>query len=354
MPRIKPPRSQQQEEHAELAAIESHDPPVEDIEIELIDEPSGGAEIEIAAAPEPAPAAAAPATPAADDNPLQRALDAQARAEEIARTAQARADDLTRRDHAREAELSRERGDREEAEYNSVLTAIAAEQSSLDKATADYAAFSAAGEWGNAAKAQRIISTAAARLDRLEDNKVTFDSKREAARADPPSARQPAAAAPVPVDFESKLATIGVPEPGKAWLRKHPEFVNDPTHNKKIGAAHNYLTDVEGIEPFSTAYFDALDTRFGFKTPPATPAAEATPPKQRSIPMSAPVSRDVPTPSGERQPSSKVTLTAEERQIARTSFTSDMTNAQKELLYARNKAKLARMKANGEYQERTS
>ena len=66
--------------------------------------------------------------------------------------------------------------------------------------------------------------------------------------------------------------------------------------------------------------------------------------------MTAPVSRDVPTASGQRQPSSKVTLTAEERQIARTSFTaSDMTNEQKELLYARNKQKLAQQRANGAY-----
>lgn len=69
--------------------------------------------------------------------------------------------------------------------------------------------------------------------------------------------------------------------------------------------------------------------------------------------MSAPVSRDVPTPSGQRQASSKITLTAEERQIARTSFTAaDMTNEQKELLYARNKQKLAAQRANGAYPER--
>jgi hypothetical protein len=45
-----------------------------------------------------------------------------------------------------------------------------------------------------------------------------------------------------------------------------------------------------------------------------------------------------------------VTLTAEERQIARTSFTApDMTNEQKELLYARNKQRLAQQRANGAY-----
>ena len=66
--------------------------------------------------------------------------------------------------------------------------------------------------------------------------------------------------------------------------------------------------------------------------------------------MTAPVSRDVPSANGQRQPSTKITLTAEERQIARTSYTApDMTNEQKELAYARNKQKLARERANGAY-----
>ena len=68
--------------------------------------------------------------------------------------------------------------------------------------------------------------------------------------------------------------------------------------------------------------------------------------------MSAPVSRDVPSTSGERA-KPKMTLSPEERQIARTSFTSDMTNEQKEYLYAKNKQKLHAMRANGSYRPTT-
>ena len=77
--------------------------------------------------------------------------------------------------------------------------------------------------------------------------------------------------------------------------------------------------------------------------------------------MSAPVSRDVPSPSGQRQASQRtVHLTAEERAIARNSFGSikdstgkmvDLTNEQKEMLYAKNKQKYQKMLANGEYQD---
>lgn len=70
--------------------------------------------------------------------------------------------------------------------------------------------------------------------------------------------------------------------------------------------------------------------------------------------MSAPVSRDVPTASGQRASSTKITLSQEERQIARTSFTADnMTNEQKERLYAQNKQKLMRERANGSYRQTT-
>jgi hypothetical protein len=75
------------------------------------------------------------------------------------------------------------------------------------------------------------------------------------------------------------------------------------------------------------------------------------------MPVSAPVSRDVPTASGQRRTNS-VTLSAEEREVARNSFGSvngapDLTPDQKERLYAQNKAKLARMRASGEYRQTT-
>ena len=69
--------------------------------------------------------------------------------------------------------------------------------------------------------------------------------------------------------------------------------------------------------------------------------------------MTAPVSRDVPGPSGTRT-TNRITLTPEERAIARTSFTAtDMTDEQKERLYAMNKQKLNKMRANGEYRHTT-
>ncbi len=149
-----------------------------------------------------------------------------------------------------------------------------------------------------------------------------------------------------------------VPDNAKVWLRSHPELIEDTAKTKALGSIHNYLIDIERIEPFTQAYFDALDTRLGFKKAPAAepePHVQPQPPR-RSMPVSAPVSRDVPTSSGQRAPSSKIILTEEERRVARTSFTDPtgkMTDADKEYLYAQNKRKLQAMRANGSYRQTT-
>lgn len=350
MPRIRPPR-QAAPDPADLPVMEDNTPPTEDVEIVLADDPGGDADIDLVEppAPEPAPEPAPQPAPApSPDDALVRAAEATRRAEELQRANA----ELIRRDREREQQLAREQTGREDAEYNSVLTAIAAEQGSLAKAKSDYATAAAAGDWEAAAEAQDAIAAARTQLVALERGKQSFETR----RAEPPApkpASAPAAAAPPP-DFEQKVANLGVPDNAKSWLRQHPELVNDAAKNEELGAAHLYLTKAKKIEPFSQAYFEALDNEFGFKAAPAAaPQPEPQPqpqPQRRSIPMTAPVSRDVPTPSGQRQASSKITLTAEERQIARTSFTApDMTNEQKELAYARNKQRLQQMRANGSY-----
>jgi hypothetical protein len=70
-------------------------------------------------------------------------------------------------------------------------------------------------------------------------------------------------------EFEEQMRYMdwrrSMPTNAVAWLRKHPEFLMDAAMNRKIGGAHNYLVDNKGLQPFSEAYFDALDTEFGFK-----------------------------------------------------------------------------------------
>jgi hypothetical protein len=78
------------------------------------------------------------------------------------------------------------------------------------------------------------------------------------------------------------------------------------------------------------------------------PSAPPLPPKRKSLPMSAPVSRDYPSVTG--RPHESNTLSPAERDIARNSFGDpNMSNHEKELLYLRNRNKYRQAKADGSY-----
>jgi hypothetical protein len=349
MPRLKPPRQKQEEQP--IIATTPIDQPVE---IVLDDDPVEHVEVSLAEPPikvESKP----------DADALKTQVDAAKQAEELQRRlteAQRQSDENARLAREREHELQRERGDREDAQYNSVLTAIAAQQSTLDKAESDYAAYASANDWANASKAQRVMSEAAARLDRLTAGKDVFEERREEAKRAAQTAPRPV---PQPPSFEERIKAL--PSNAQSWLRTHPEFINDASKNGEIQAAHSYIVQRKGVAAFSDAYFDALDTEFGFKKPPeSSPVPAPSPQPRKSMPMTAPVSRDVPSVASGTRTQNSITLTAEERAIARNSFGPikdadgnmvDMTNEQKERLYAQNKAKLQRMRASGEYRQTT-
>jgi hypothetical protein len=75
-------------------------------------------------------------------------------------------------------------------------------------------------------------------------------------------------------------------------------------------------------------------------------------PRRSSIPMSAPVSREIPNQAGERisPTDSRITLSPAEREIARNSY-HWMSKADAEFEYAKQKAKLATMRKAGVYSE---
>lgn len=349
MPRIRPIR-QQADEKIEIAEDDDLAMPTEDIVIELTPEeleslpPIKTEGIDIV--PEPAPA------PAPADDPIKKALEAQRRAEELQAQYQRERDEAQRREQQQAAELERVRGQRAEAEYASVLTGIAAEESAIRKAEGDYTAAMQSGDYSAASKAQSEMSRAAARLDRLEVSKSNIDQARETQPA--PQRQEPQ----MPASVEARIDGMPIASEAKVWLRAHPEFVSDQAKVRQINAVHDYLTQVKRVPQFSADYFDQLETQLGVKAPPtvvtsANPTPAPQPQQRRSMPVTAPVSREVPTSSGERPATTGMTLTAEERFIARNSFSDpNMTNAQKEKLYAMNKAKLARERTAGRYPQR--
>jgi hypothetical protein len=80
--------------------------------------------------------------------------------------------------------------------------------------------------------------------------------------------------------------------------------------------------------------------------PPASPA-----PPRRSMPVSAPVSRDVPSVGGRRGSDTRtITLTAEQRDLAHRSY-SWLSKADAEMEYAVQRAKMLRMRSDGTLNE---
>src|SRR5262252_5819822 len=146
-PRLQRARKPQPEVEQILADAEPE--PTGDIEITLEDDDVGEADVSITAPPTQREPERRP-EPRQDDDAVARALEAQRRAEQMQADAVRQRDEAIRQAQAREAELLRERTEREDAEFNSVLTAIAAETSALEKATADYAAASSVGDWNAA------------------------------------------------------------------------------------------------------------------------------------------------------------------------------------------------------------
>ncbi|WP_172182142.1 hypothetical protein [Bradyrhizobium aeschynomenes] len=138
--------------------------------------------------------------------------------------------------------------------------------------------------------------------------------------------------------------------------------VADDTEQMKRRIVGGVTADLELIERTRTG---AMRTDAASATVPAqqvqieaSPTSAAPLPRRpgpapaRRVPVSAPVSRGVPTGSG-RQESGPITLTAEERAIARNSFGAvsglHMSDDDKERLYASNKRRYLAMLASGQY-----
>jgi hypothetical protein len=172
-------------------------------------------------------------------------------------------------------------------------------------------------------------------------------------------------------DVEQILASIeGLSAHKRAFLRQHSHFLTNKLaqdllrKNYHEGLAEGHADDTHelnqrvlaGVERDLEYLRQQEAMRAAQQQPvqhPMSPAATppptlATPTIKRSIPMAAPVSRDVPTASG-RQASKQVILSPEEREIAHVSFR-HLPADQREAEYAKNKILMHQLKAEGRIQ----
>lgn len=225
---------------------------------------------------------------------------------------------------------------RGKAELDAINNGIAAAQAEADAATQELTAYGETQDWGGIAKAQAKMSRAQTRLVQLEDAKVNFEARLEEVKRLQQQPQQQQYGDPV----EQHIAQMqGVNEAQKSWLRSHPETISDPEKNSYLRAAH-YQSQRKNLVAGSDAYFQFLEEQLGYRTPTQAEESEQELPPQN---VSAPPSREAPSASGRTTPT-RVTLTAEERQIAAASGIT-------EIEYAKNKLKLMEMKKAGQYRD---
>lgn len=175
----------------------------------------------------------------------------------------------------------------------------------------DYAAAMSAGNFEQAAEIQSQMSINGAKLLQLENGKAALSEK---LKNPPPQSHQP------PPDPVEAIASQLSPR-SAAWVRAHPECVNDKRLYMKMIGAHN-IAIADGYVADTDEYFSEIERQLGYRKPqtavqddeneePTSMAAK--PMAKKAPPPAAPSSRAASNGSGGRN---TVTLTREEREMA--------------------------------------
>lgn len=280
-----------------------------------------------------------------DLNALQKRIAELEQAERAERERAARLERQNREEAQRNQELQEEISKGREAAQTtrlSTLTAqIAAAQAESDAAQQAFEQAALAGDYKAQAVAQTKMARAQARLDRLDADKASFE-ERSAAEETTTTGRVLPSGDPI----ERTLAQMQVPDKAKDWLRSHTEFITDQRKNAKITAAHWDVVEA-GHAAYSPSYFEDLEVRLGLRQrqDDTTDHEADEPTPRRNQQVSAPVTRDAPSPSTGKPVTTRITLSPEQREAARAAGVDELT-------YARNLIKLNELKKNGHYTER--
>lgn len=159
-----------------------------------------------------------------------------------------------------------------------------------------------ANDFAAIAKAQRLLARIEASAMRVADAYDYMAAQQPPAPVEGRQGAEEAYADPV-----EKFAATLMPR-SAAWLRQHPECATDRTKNHTmIGAHHSAIA--AGIEPESDAYFAHVEQALGYSARPAEQARAVPPP-------AAPSRSSVPTAPA-RPGGTTITLSPEQRSMAR-------------------------------------
>lgn len=229
--------------------------------------------------------------------------DAQLASERQART---RAEAVARENEQRAA---RSEATATDSRVGQIKSAIEAREAAKAAAKRAFAEAMTAGEFDKASDVQAQLGELAAEVVALKRDQqaVELESRRavERAQSDP---------------VEGYIRQNGISGPSAAWLRQHPEAMNNP---RRLGAAHSSAVDLEGLKADSPEYFAHVEKLLGIGTQarrtesddvggdhaaPVNPRQQRQDREDSNASVAAPVSRKVPSTSTKQ---TKVVMTPE-------------------------------------------
>jgi hypothetical protein len=202
---------------------------------------------------------------------------------------------------------------------NAIITVTQAN----DALEVKYAEALAAQDFTAVAKINRQMGENSAKLLRLEDGKTAIE------KAPKPTVR------PTTDPVEQFVSTM-TPQ-SASWVRAHAEYATNPKKTRAMIRAHEDAID-EGLRADTPAYFESIERTLGLQErsepiiPEIDPMADAAKPIRKAAPASAPVTR---SGNGAGARPNVVTLSAEEREVAKLNGMTDQE-------YAREKVALKR------------
>ena len=292
--------------------------------------------------PSPEEALAQAQTYAKQQEEARKAAEATA-ANERAQREQAQRDAQQAR---QEAEQSLQRAT--SSELINIENGIAAAQREIEAHEAEYTRAAEAGEFAKMGTIQTKLSRAAAKLDRLEDQKASFDVTAATTRGQTTEGRVEAPTIQ-PNVVEQYLSQFS--PTAQNWLRQHPECMDvraggDATKNSLMMAGH-WAAKAKLLTEGTPEYFKVIEEHIA---PPVQQRQEIDPKvaskaadiqeagttrTQRQVQPSAPVTRDPPSGGGTPRNVREVRLTKDQQEMAKVSFP-HLPEAQAYGQYARN------------------
>src|SRR6266576_1122832 len=238
----------------------------------------------------------------------------------------------------REQEASRSQIRAEDAEYDAILNAIGAAESEAEAAQRDISFATEASDSKAVGEASRRLARAEGRLAQLEDGKLAIERAKttQAARAKEHQEQPAQQQRPTVDQYIDQLPNL-LPSQ-RDWLKEHPETLTDTRKNMRLQSAHVEAEDA-GLRPGTKKYFAFIEQRLGYAEPEEEDD-DVNDDDRPTTTVSAPPSRSATNPGTGRSSTTRITLTPEEREVARLSGIDELT-------YAREKQKMMDQKAKG-------